>query len=147
ICTASAILPGYLAWPLSLGGIALYGLLLVWYQPLHLLAPPVHIPGAPHSMETGAHLHVIGMWLNFALSALLVSYFVVRMARAIRWQQDELNTRREDDLRNEQLLAVATQAAGTAHELGTPLASIKTLLHELQQDAALTPLCGRELTI
>ncbi|HEY7884152.1 MAG TPA: ATP-binding protein [Cellvibrionaceae bacterium] len=147
ICIAAAILPGYLAWPLSLGGIGLYGLLLGWYQPLDLLAPPVHIHGAHLSLETGAHLHVIGMWLNFALSALLVSYFVVRMARAIRWQQDELNTRREDDLRNEQLLAVATQAAGTAHELGTPLASIKTLLHELQQDAALPPLCGRELTI
>src|SRR5690606_13669014 len=54
-------------------------------------------------------------------------------------QDDQLNRRREDDLRNEQLMAVATLAAGTAHELGTPLSTIKVLLSELCVEHAKEP--------
>ena len=85
------------------------------------------------------------MWLNFALSAILISFFVVRMASAVRVQQDELNRRREEDLRDEQLLAVATQAAGTAHELGTPLSTMKVLLADLRQDAQARTAFGDDL--
>jgi two-component system sensor histidine kinase RegB len=56
------------------------------------------------------------------------------MANALRDQYDELNQRREQALHNEQLLAVATLAAGTAHELGTPLATMKLLLDDLQAE-------------
>ncbi len=146
ICIAAAILPSYLTWPLSLSGIGMYGLLLWHYQPLVLLAPPVHIHGA-QNLDTGAHLHVVGMWLNFALSALLICFFVARMAATLRRQQEDLNARREEDLRNEQLLAIATQAAGTAHALGTPLSTIKTLIHELSRQPALEAAWGPELKI
>ncbi|GLS24346.1 hypothetical protein GCM10007877_00570 [Marinibactrum halimedae] len=78
------------------------------------------------SMALNAHL--VGMWLNFALSALLITYFVVPMARSIRQQAETINELREADLRQEQVLAVATLAAGTAHHLGTPLSTIKTLV-------------------
>jgi two-component system sensor histidine kinase RegB len=43
-----------------------------------------------------------------------------------------LNRRREQALHNEQLLAIATLAAGTAHELGTPLATMTVLLEEME---------------
>src|SRR5690606_38199602 len=43
---------------------------------------------------------------------------------------------REAALRNEQVLAVATQAAGTAHELGTPLSTMAVLLKEMEDEAA-----------
>lgn len=144
VCIAAAVLPGIHAWGLSLVAVCLYGLLLIWHEPLNLLAPPAH-EHAHHS--PGVNLHVLGMWLNFALSTTLISYFVVKMAAAVRQQQDELNARREDDLRDEQLLAVATQAAGTAHELGTPLSTIKVLLTDLAQDAKTRELLGDDLTL
>jgi two-component system sensor histidine kinase RegB len=76
--------------------------------------------------------HVVGMWFNFTLSALLITYVVARMANALRDQYGELNQRREQALHNEQLLAVATLAAGTAHELGTPLTTMKIVLDDME---------------
>jgi len=50
-------------------------------------------------------------------------------------RQEELRAiRREEGLRDQQLLAVATQAAGAAHELGTPLATMSVLIKEMRQD-------------
>lgn len=41
---------------------------------------------------------------------------------------------REQVLRDEQILAVATQAAGTAHELGTPLSTLAVMLKDISRD-------------
>jgi two-component system sensor histidine kinase RegB len=142
VCIAAATLPSRHAWTVSLVGIALYGLLLRWNIPLQWLAPQA----SPSSHHSGSlDWHVLGMWLNFALSAVLISYFIVRMASTVRLQQNQLNLRREEDLRDEQLLAVATQAAGTAHELGTPLSTMKVLLSDLRQDAQARQACGTDL--
>ncbi|UTF61583.1 ATP-binding protein [Gilvimarinus sp. DA14] len=143
VCIAAAVLPGIYAWGLSLVAIGLYGALLVWHEPLIQLAPPSH----SHHHEPSINSHLVGMWLNFALSAVLISYFVVKMAAAVRQQQDTLNARREEDLRDEQLLAVATQAAGTAHELGTPLSSIKVLLADLAREPEVQELIGDDLAL
>jgi len=123
-----------------------YTLLLFFYQPLPELMPSA-MGGMDHAMhETGssdslANLHILGMWFNFLVSAALITWFVVRMAAEIRAQQERLSRYREDTLRNEQILAVATQAAGTAHEMGTPLGTMAVLLQELRvqyaSDAAL----------
>ncbi len=74
------------------------------------------------------------MWLNFFISACLITYFIVKMARDLRAQEVQLNRWREDQLRDEQVMAVATLAAGTAHELGTPLSTMKLLLSELRTE-------------
>jgi two-component system, sensor histidine kinase RegB len=123
-----------------------YTLLLFFYQPLPALMPSA-MSGMDHALhEAGgsdslANLHILGMWFNFLVSAALITWFVVRMAAEIRAQQERLSRYREDTLRNEQILAVATQAAGTAHEMGTPLGTMAVLLQELRvqytSDAAL----------
>ena len=123
---AAATLPWF--YSMFLAGLALAGYtgLLIWYHPLHL-----------NNMQHEAmliSLHLFGMWLNFALSAAFITFFVVKMAGALR-RQDELQAlRREEGMRDQQLLAVATQAAGAAHELGTPLATMSVLLKELRQE-------------
>ncbi|MBA1188589.1 HAMP domain-containing histidine kinase [Pseudomonas entomophila] len=109
---------------LVLSGIALvaYSLLLVQFYPLE------HLPLARDTMQ------VYGMWLSIALAAAVITLFAARMAEELRRQEQLRSERREDSLRDEQLLAVATQAAGAAHELGTPLATMSVLLNEMRQD-------------
>jgi two-component system sensor histidine kinase RegB len=55
----------------------------------------------------------------------------------LREQEARAVARREDRLRNDQILAVASLAAGTAHELGTPLATMTVLVDEMLQDQTL----------
>src|SRR5699024_675610 len=95
---------------------------------------PVPQLAMPHR-GSSLNLHTLGMWLNFALSAGLVTFFVYKMALALRVKDQTLSRTREAALRSEQVLAVATQAAGTAHELGTPLSTIAVLLAEMREEA------------
>jgi two-component system sensor histidine kinase RegB len=87
------------------------------------------------SAENAFSLHIIGMWFNFAISAVLISFFVVRMRQEIEQQQLQLNTQREQALRDEQILGIATQAASAAHHLGTPLSTMSVIIHDLQNEA------------
>jgi two-component system sensor histidine kinase RegB len=147
---AAAILPGGYTVALALTGVALYSILLFWYQPLALFQPDAntmpaemqthiamgHIPAPQSTGRTVLNAHIFGMWFNFALSSALITYAVARMAATLREQQTELNRRREEALHNEQLLAIATLAAGTAHELGTPLSTMTVLLDDMHSDDA-----------
>ncbi|MDO3388436.1 ATP-binding protein [Gilvimarinus sp. SDUM040013] len=143
VCIAASVLPSLYAWALSALAIALYGALLFWFHPLDIFVP--HNSHQHHSM--GMNVHMIGMWFNFSLSALLISFFIVRMTATVRQHQSELNSLREEDLRNEQLIGVATQAAGTAHELGTPLSTIKVLLNEMASDQEPSSNIGKDIAV
>ena len=136
---AAATLPWL--YSMALSGLALSGYtgLLIWYHPLAL-------QGVEHE-ATLISLHLFGMWLNFALSAAFITFFVVKMAGALR-RQDQLQAeRREEAMRDQQLLAVATQAAGAAHELGTPLATISVLLKELRREHRSDPALQDDLAL
>jgi two-component system, sensor histidine kinase RegB len=76
-------------------------------------------------------LHLVGMWVTFVVSAVLITTFVSRMAAAIRSRELTLAKARENELRNEQLVAIGSLAAGTAHALGTPLSTMSVLLSDL----------------
>ncbi|MGA4493296.1 ATP-binding protein [Vreelandella venusta] len=127
VTIAAATLPWRHAWIIAACSMAGYTYLMFFYHP---------IPQLGHINNDGPlSLHVLGMWLNFGLSAGLVTFFIYKMAHALRNRDKALSRTREAALRNEQVLAVATQAAGTAHELGTPLSTMAVLLNEMHQDA------------
>jgi two-component system sensor histidine kinase RegB len=107
---------------------AAYAVLLLWYVPL-----PMHQFMLD---DHGFSLHVAGMGVNFVITALLLGFFINRLARALRLQQLEVQRVRERALRDEGILAIATQAAGAAHELNTPLSTMRTLLPELRREHA-----------
>ncbi|MCU0882790.1 MAG: hypothetical protein MUF14_09005, partial [Hyphomonadaceae bacterium] len=92
-------------------------------------------------------LHLIGMWLTFAVSALMIAWFVVRMTRLIRQRDAELAAAREQALRDERVLAIGTLAAGAAHELGTPLGTMALLAGELVNEPGLTPLVREDIQL
>lgn len=108
------------------------GWLLFHYLPLQMLSPEgAH---SHHGSDTAINGHVLGMWLNVCLSALLIAHFVTRIAATVRRQREAINRLREQQLMDENILSVATLAAGAAHEMGTPLASLAVLLGDLRQE-------------
>ena len=128
ISIAAATLPAHFTWATTGFSLLAYSLLMNYHMPIPALMPAL-MNSHQHSGEN--NLHLIGMWANFAISAGLITYFVTRMAKTVREQQTLLNRQHEDALRNDQILAIGTLAAGTAHELGTPLNTMKVLVDEL----------------
>ena len=124
---AAATLPQRYTWGMAVLTVVSYSALMVYFIPL----PHIH---HDFNEDTAFNTHVMGMWLGFVISAVVVAYFVVQMAQAVR-QRDELLARvREEILRNERIVALGTQAASAAHEMGTPLSTMAVVIGELQQD-------------
>jgi two-component system sensor histidine kinase RegB len=126
---SAAILPWRYTWFIAGITLTTYSLMLFYYHPLPLLQPASAHAG---HQTAGVNMHIIGMWLTFVLSSGLITFFVVRMANALRQQDQQQTANREAQLRDQQIMAVATLAAGTAHELGTPLATMTVLLDEME---------------
>ena len=121
LAVGAAVLPARQAWALALLSIAIYSWLWTHHLPLVLLDP-----------SRAAHWHLAGMWGTFALSALVIAWYVSRMTSAVRARDCALAAEREVRLRNERIVAMGNMAASAAHELGTPLATMKLLVDELQ---------------
>jgi len=118
------------AWAMAGLTIACYSALMFFYVPL----------GHGHEMHSSAfNLHVLGMWANFLVSAVLIASFVATMSASLRGRDRELAIARERALRDEQVVALGTFAAGAAHELGTPLSTIAVLTRELERQHAAEP--------
>jgi two-component system sensor histidine kinase RegB len=161
---AAATLPRRHTWGMAALTLACYSLLMVWYVPLpggHAQHEPVAMQGMDHSqhqmavpaadtagslLEDAFNTHVLGMWLGFVISAVVVAYFAVEMARAVRSRDAQLTRVREETLRNERIVALGTQAAGAAHELGTPLSTMSVVIGEMRHDCT-SPEQKENLTI
>jgi len=128
---AAATLPGRYTWGMAALTSACYSVLMFYYVPL----PHNH----QHDGDSAFNAHVVGMWLGFVFSTVVVAYFVVKMAQAVRSRDEMLARVREEILRNERIVALGTQAAGAAHELGTPLSTMAVVIGELRHDAGAQP--------
>jgi len=135
---AAATLPGRYTWGMAALTAAFYSLLMVYYIPL----PHIH-----HNEDDAFNIHVTGMWLGFVISAVVVAYFVVQMAQAVRSRDEMLARVREEILRNERIVALGTQAAGAAHGMGTPLSTMAVVIGELRRDVEARPEWRDALTI
>lgn len=140
--TATILGPGA-TWLMLAVTVACYGLLMG--------NQPALPEGGVHGIH-GAHdfgLHVFGMWIGFMVSAALIAVFVAGMARNLREREHQLHRVREQTLRDEKVVALGALAAGTAHELGTPLATILTVVGEVQRDYPATryPELARDMAL
>lgn len=124
LIVAAVVLPGRHVLAMAAVTLGCYTALMFFHWPL-----PSH----------QFNLHVIGMWLNFVLSAALVLGVVARMARDLRRRDAELAGAREQALRDEHIVALGSLAAGAAHDLATPLATMAVLARESEGQAAGQP--------
>ena len=139
IVISAATLNWLFTWILCVLAMSVYGLLLFLYLPLYALDQQL--------AELGLSLHIIGMWFTFVLSALLIAYFVVDMAQDLASQAKRIEQLNQQSLQHEHVLLLASQAASTAHALGTPLTTINMLAHELQAEANISAQCQADLAL
>jgi two-component system, sensor histidine kinase RegB len=104
-----------------------------------LFVVPVPADDSHHGHGAGVSAHLQGMWMAFATAAVLTTYFVVRLTAAIERRDAEIATVRERAARTERLASLTTLAAGAAHELGSPLATIAVVAGELERAVARLP--------
>ena len=128
VAIGALILTPRQAWLLALGAILIYSFLWYFYVPLHIA-----------DFARAGTLHLFGMWLVFALSAVLVVGFILQLSSGIRRRDRELTAAREQAIRDDWLITLGSQAAGAAHEMGTPLASLNVLADDLLDDGRLPP--------
>ena len=91
--------------------------------------------------------HLVGMWLNFVGSAVVITFFISSLIQALKNQQKKLQNVREQNLKNEQLISLATVSASTVHNLATPLSTLSVLIDDLGDDSALRREHSEDLTI
>jgi len=80
-----------------------------------------------------------GEWVAFALTVGVTAWFVVRTVAALREHDRLLAEVRQKAIADEAVLRVGTLAAGAAHELGTPLATMAVVVGEMQRQRRPAP--------
>lgn len=86
--------------------------------------------------ETG--LHLVGLWFAFAIATLLVTVFCGKISELLRQREESLLHLSQQLHQKDRLASLATLAAGAAHELNTPLATIAVIARELERYATVT---------
>ena len=111
-----------------LGGFAAAGFGLLTYWHLRELDPV-------HHRLNDFPTHLFTMWIAVSTTAELAAYFVVQASDALARREAELEVMRKRAAKTERLMSLTTLAAGAAHELSTPLATIALASRELEHAA------------
>jgi len=130
ITLAAAILTRRQTWGLGLLACLCFAVLFWTYRPIPQLEMHYH--------GEGANLHLIGMWVGFAIASLLVALFAGKIAELLREREESLLRMQEELAKKDRLAALVTLAAGAAHELSTPLGTIAVIAKELEHYATRT---------
>lgn len=140
ITVAAVALRAVYAWLIAGLSIACYTLLMFYHIPLSHLH--MHMHG-----DTQLDIHLVGMWIGFVVSAVIVAIFIARIGQNLRDYDQKQAQVREKALMSERMLALGTLATSAAHELGTPLATMAVVSRELTQDYANQPELLAQLAI
>ena len=114
------------SWTWILGALSVAGSGLLFWA--HVRVPVFE----DHHDTQGFSAHLVGMWIAFTVGALLITVFIGKVSEALRRQEQEAMDYQRRLAHHERLAAIATLAAGAAHELGTPLATIAVASRDLE---------------
>jgi two-component system sensor histidine kinase RegB len=116
-------------WLITITCILDYSILTQFYQPLQLSLSSHHLANQA-GPKSFLDWHLAGMWFTFLISAIALSLLIPTLTQAAIIKRQQLAELREKQLKNEQLIGIATLAAGTAHEMGTPLMTMEMILND-----------------
>lgn len=105
---------------LAFAAVGIYSLLL-WLMPMHVM----------HGNMEG---HFIGMWLNFLFSSIVVCVVVMQMAKTLKEKELTIAKFREEQLKQERIMALGVASAQVTHDVATPIASIQLLVEEMEEE-------------
>jgi two-component system sensor histidine kinase RegB len=117
-------------WLISILGVSCYGVLF-------MLPPAVEVAAGHEAHNFAAHLRA--MWVALTLAAALTAFVVTRLRAMVAERDRTLAAMRESAARQARLASLTTLAAGTAHELGTPLATVAVAAGELDRAVGALP--------
>ena len=119
VVLGSVLLDRWSSWMLVAATSIAFALLTAFYRPI-ILPPTID--------RSLFELHVQGMWVCFALVAVLLVLFVSRINANLRLQDIRLATVQRQAVEEEHIVRIGMLASGAAHELGTPLSSLAVIL-------------------
>jgi len=138
VATAAVLLSPVSAYMHTVLAILCYSLLLLPQAILPVLHSNHGLNAALWSEHT-FNTHLLQMWAAFSFSVLLVSWFVSNQAQLIRRQARRLGLFQQQQVQQEQLLALSSYAANAAHQLATPIQNVSLLVAELQDTLPADP--------
>lgn len=126
IALAAVTLGGISAWAIAVLAAVCYGVLFYWHT--------LEIDEGHHRLNDFP-THLFSVWIAIATTAELATHFIAQASNALAKREEELEAMRVRAARSERLISLTTLAAGAAHELSTPLATIALASRELQRSA------------
>lgn len=128
VTLAAVLLDAWSIWAVAAASCVCFAGLTAFYRPLTLP------PGTRHDLFG---LHVAGMLACFALDAILLAVFVIRIMRNLRQRDARLAALRQHATEEEHIVRMGLLASGAAHELGTPLSLLSVILNDWRRIPAL----------
>jgi two-component system sensor histidine kinase RegB len=128
VILASILLPPLWGWITAAFSSICFGSLFFFFVPI-----PELTDGHQHHNH-GFSTHLQGMLITFTFTAFVIVYFVTRLIGALRSREEKLEALREKHRHSERLAGLTTLAAGAAHELRNPLATISISVNELARE-------------
>ncbi len=121
IALAVVVVGARTTWALLALSVLAFGGLFFDHRHLHAL----------HDHHDAIGLHVQGMWYAYIVASVFIVYFISRVRLALERREAELRLAQDQAHRAEKMASLATLAAGAAHELSTPLATIGLVASEM----------------
>ena len=122
---------------LGLLALACVSLLAFLYEPL---------PWKDGSLELD-DLHLMGIWQAIAVATVFIAAYVGSVAGEARAMNDALSATQLALSREQQLAEVGALAAAAAHELGSPLATITVIAHDMAKEVDPETALGEDVTL